>query len=82
MCMQAREQHPIAQIAVGLVIGFVGVGVPWACSGAQGLSPVMACRLRSLDILPEDPMQATVYDAVDIIERLRACERVSADGGL
>ena len=41
----------------------------------------MRCKLDALKVLPDDPMQATVYDAVDVIERLNACHRLDADGG-
>lgn len=62
--------------AAGVAIGFV---VLVACAG--GLPPIVRCKLQALDVLPDDPMQATVYDAVDIIERLQACHRAEVDGG-
>jgi hypothetical protein len=82
----ANDPHPVVQITIGLVVGLVGFGVPYACSGASlQLTPLTQCRLASLDVLPEDVNMATVYDAVDIIERLRKCELTQgllADGGL
>ncbi len=87
--MSARfgnDPHPVVQITIGLVVGLVGFGVPYACSGASiQLTPLMACRLSSLDVLPDDPNMATPYDAVDIILRLRKCQETGgllADGGL
>ncbi len=69
----------LREMAVGVLIGLVCVGLPLACTG--GVSPLVRCKLEALRVLPEDPMQATVYDAVDVIERLRACHRLDPDGG-
>lgn len=70
---------PLQQIALGVVLGLVALGVPMACTASGGLSPAVRCQLDALKVLPEDPMQATVYDAVDVIRRVRACK--AADGG-
>ena len=70
----------LREIAAGLVIGLVVFGLLTACMGG-GLSPLVRCKLQALDVLPDDPMQATVYDAVDVIERLKACHREQVDGG-
>jgi hypothetical protein len=67
----------LREIAAGTVLVFVLLGL--ACG--SGLSPVVRCKLEAVRVLPDDPMQATVYDAVDVIERLRACHRLEADGG-
>lgn len=84
--MQARnpgELHPVTQIAIGLVLGAVGIGLPWACTSTHQLTPELVCRLRALDVLPDDYYQITVYDAIDITERFRACARAAPpDGGL
>lgn len=78
----ANDPHPVVQIAIGLVVGLVGFGVPYACSGATvQLTPLMRCRLASLEVLPDDPNMATVYDIADIVGRLRACSMLLADGG-
>lgn len=69
----------LREIAVGVVVGLAALGLPVACMGG-GLSPLARCKLEALRILPEDPLQATVYDAVDVIERLQACHR-DGDGG-
>lgn len=71
---------PLVQVAAGFVIGLVALG-PAACGSAHGrLPPVVECKLAALKVLPTDPMQATVYDAVDVIERVGECDRLS-DGG-
>ncbi len=70
----------LREIAAGLVIGLVVFGFLTACIAGGGLSPLARCKLDALDVLPDDPMQATALDAVDVIERLKACHR-QADGG-
>lgn len=64
-------------IAAGMALGFVTLGL--GCTGS--VPPIVRCKLEALDVLPDDPMMATVYDAVDIIERLKRCHRADADGG-
>jgi hypothetical protein len=60
----------------------VGIGLPWACTSTHQLTPELACRLRALEVLPDDYAQLTVYDAIDIYERLHACAHpVLPDGG-
>jgi hypothetical protein len=71
---------PLQQIALGCVVGMIALGVPMACTSSGGLSPVVRCQLDALKVLPEDPLQATVHDAVDVIQRVRACHE-QADGG-
>jgi hypothetical protein len=68
-------------IAAVAVIG--AALIPWACGARQGdaQSALIRCRLDALKVLPEDPLSATVYDAIDVIERLRACKRQAADAG-
>lgn len=40
------------------------------------------CELDAVRALPKDPLEATVYDAVDVIQRLRACSaEITTDGG-
>ena len=82
--MQTRnssDPHPVVQIGIGVFIGLVAFGAAWACTGSRQLSPDAACRLRALEVLPEDLGQVTVYDAIDIYERVRACARALTDGG-
>lgn len=77
---------PLIQIAIGLVIGLVGFGVPLAFSacggGAQRLPAIIACQLAALKVLPEDRGMITVNDGIDLWERIEACKRVEhKDGG-
>lgn len=67
----------LREIALGMLIG-VGLFVPFACGG--GVSPLVRCKLDALKVLPDDPGMVTIYDAVDVIERVKACHR-AADGG-
>ena len=70
----------LREIAAGVVIGVGVFSLLVACMGG-GLSPLVRCKLDALAVLPDDPMQATAYDAVDVIERLKACHRAESDGG-
>jgi len=54
----------------GLVGSIAGLA---ACSAAPQLAGDIACRLDALRVLPEDPEQVTVYDAIDVVNRVRAC---------
>lgn len=67
-----------ALVTIGVLV--VAVLVPWSCASGQ-LTPLNQCRLESIEVLPKDPNMATVYDAVDVIERLLACQRALTDGG-
>lgn len=66
----------LREIAVGVLIGF-GLLAPFACAN----SALVQCKLAALEVLPDDPGMVTIYDAVDVIERVKACRRVHADGG-
>jgi hypothetical protein len=70
----------LREIAAGTLIG-LGLFAAFEAGCGSGLPPVVRCKLDAVRVLPDDPMQATVYDAVDVIERLRACHRLEADGG-
>lgn len=80
--MQAPDKAPsaAAHAVIAFVTGLMIAFVPWACGAGAQLTPVNRCRLSALEILPKDPKMATVYDAVDVIERMLSCER-DADGG-
>lgn len=57
------------------------VGACWlnGCTSAQ--QRLTECAgAAALRVLPQDPMQATAADAVDVAQRLRAC-RERPDGG-
>jgi hypothetical protein len=69
---------PVRQIAFGVLISLAGFGgLAYGCAGGQ-LSPLVQCKLDALKVLPADPLKATVYDAIDVIERLQACHRPDA----
>ncbi len=72
--------HPVAQIAGAIAATLLAV-VATRCTAGGQLTPVMACRLDALKVLPSDPLNATVYDAVDVIQRVRACDRQHGDAG-
>ncbi len=67
----------LREIAAGVAIGLTCFGILFACSELPAL---VQCKLDALKVLPDDPGMATVYDAVDVIERVRACRR-SVDAG-
>ena len=73
--------HPIAQILAGAVVLAATLLVTKCTAGGQ-LTPRMQCRLDALKVLPSDPLNATVYDAVDVIQRVRACDRSHPDAGV
>ncbi len=76
----ASSPSALGQIALGCVIGIVALWVPLACGAGIQLSPLAACKLDALRVLPRERNHLTVYDAVDIYDRVRACES-AADGG-
>jgi hypothetical protein len=61
-----------------LVLGLVCLLVV-GCGAAT--PQLIQCKLDALKVLPHDPMQATFGDAVDLVDRINACEREAADGG-
>jgi hypothetical protein len=69
-----RATRHVARIALGFaLLGSAACG--------SGLTPALVeCKLNALRVLPEDPNQATVADARDVIGRLKACH-AQADGG-
>lgn len=71
---------PIVQIVAAFGVGLIALAVA-RCSATGQLTPVMACRLDALKVLPADPLNATVADAVDVIQRVRACGQVHGDAG-
>lgn len=72
----------LREIALGAVVGMCVLGLPLACTSGR-LPELVRCQLSALEILPNDPKMATIYDAIDVIERVRAChaEHVGRDGG-
>jgi hypothetical protein len=78
---QTREFVRFVRAAwLSAAVGCLGVGCSDPNLGAQ-----IRCQLDAIKVLPDDPLNATVYDAVDVIARLRACKQVSSeitvDGG-
>jgi hypothetical protein len=67
-------------MALGVGIVMLALGLPLACGGVD-LSPLARCKLEALRSLPEDPGQVTLHDAVDIVQRVRACHQAESDGG-
>ncbi len=76
-----RQPRHLIPMAVGALVGIVAAVVPWACGAGQrhdDLPRAVQCRLDALKVLPEDIGRITVYDAIDIYERVRACDRAPA----
>ena len=80
MATPSAAVHPLAQIGIGLVLGLAAFGVPMACGAGGTLTPLMQCKLDALRVLPTDPLMVTVFDSVDMVERINACHRTGADG--
>lgn len=74
-----RPPKGLALSAIAIVVGSAtGVLVPWACGSGQrhdDLPRAVQCRLDALKVLPQDIGNITVYDAIDIYERVRACDK-------
>jgi len=61
-------------VAFGTGLALSGFGSSAACgTNANAAASLVACKLRALDSLPEDPMRATPYDAVQVIHMVKAC---------
>lgn len=78
---QPHSPHALIQIGLGALLGIGAAVLPMSCGAGGTLSPLMRCKLDALKVLPEDPMNATVYDAVDVIQRVRACHVEAGDAG-
>lgn len=70
----------LREIAVGVVVGFIGLGLALACSAPGQLTPLARCQLEALRVLPDDPEMVTVFDGVDIVRRLHACKHARDAG--
>lgn len=67
----------LRQILGGFVVGYVGLLGLASC----GTTPVLIeCQLAALRVLPDDPEQVTVYDAIDVVRRVKACKRAGDAG--
>lgn len=72
-----RQYKPLF-LAIGTLVGIASATVPWACGAGQrhdDLPRAVQCRLDALKVLPQDIGNITVYDAIDIYERVRACDK-------
>lgn len=78
-----QTPSPAQQITIGAGLSLLVFGALLmflnGC-GASVNSQVVQCKLDALRVLPSDPMMATPYDAVDLIERIKKCE-ATADAG-
>lgn len=50
------------------------------CGQAAVTPQLVKCKLDALKVLPEDPKQVTVADAIDVVSRIKACYQ-PADAG-
>jgi hypothetical protein len=79
-----RQAREFVRLACGACL-FAAIGCFGNGCSDPNLGARVRCQLDAIKILPKDPLNATVYDAVDVISRLRACESVSSeitvDGG-
>lgn len=72
----------LLQILVGILLGMVGLGVLYATTGTTQLTPLAACRLRTLQALPDD-RPITLQDAMGVVQLWQMCASApSPDGGL
>jgi hypothetical protein len=74
----------IQDIAAGFVVGLCVLGTLAMPACGTAITPqLVQCKLEALRVLPADPKMATVYDAVEIIERVKAChgKAEATDGG-
>lgn len=55
-------------LAVGLSCSLLTPGC-----GTAVTPQLVKCKLEALEVLPEDPKMVTAADAIDIIERVKAC---------
>jgi hypothetical protein len=74
---------PARQIVIGAAVSLLVFGaLALMLHGCGAATPmVVQCKLDALKVLPEDPQMVTPYDAVDLINRLKACH-APADGGV
>lgn len=74
-------KHTLAEIGLGLIIGFVGLG--GVVAGCASLAPsTLECKVNAVHkVLGDnpDPEQVTLFDLKDVAGRLKAC--AATDGG-
>lgn len=64
--------------ATVLVAALVGFGLMRGLAGCGG---ELQCRVEAVKFLPDDPMQVTFGDTVDLVSRLHACKVPAGDAG-
>jgi len=68
-------------IAVAGILGWVLLAANTTGCGRAAIAPqLVQCKLDALRVLPDDPAQVTVADAVDVVSRIKACHQ-PADAG-
>lgn len=79
---QPQTPGPVVQITLGAAISVVAFGALCLLLNGCGAASqaLVECKLNALKVLPSDPMQATVLDAVDVIERVKACHAATDAG--
>ncbi len=77
-----KQTGPLSKLGAAIgIAGWVLLGVNATGCGQASVTPQMVqCKLAALRVLPDDPKQATVGDAVDLIGRIKACHQ-PADAG-
>lgn len=66
--------------AVGIG-GWVLIAANASGCGQSAVTPqLVQCKLAALRVLPEDPKQVTIADAIDVVSRIKACTQ-PADAG-
>lgn len=76
--------RPVHQVVAGVIVCSVTAAVVWACAGAgsqkrPNLPAIVECQLGALSVLPQDLGHVTVYDAIDIWERVHNCFQLHPD---
>jgi hypothetical protein len=68
-------------VAVAGILGWVLLAANATGCGQSAVTPqLVQCKLDALRVLPLDPAQVTVADAVDVVSRIKACHQ-PADAG-
>ena len=67
----------LKRAALASVVGLCVVRGLGGCGGPA----LLQCKLDAVKFLPDDPMQVTPYDVVDLVGRLHACKQAGSDAG-
>jgi len=73
---------PARQVVIGAAVSVVAFTLlALMLNGCGAATPLLVqCKLDALKILPDDPRMVTPWDAVDLVNRIKACH-APADGG-